>query len=159
MNKKSGYERESACIAFQSFATVLGPPSAPILIPLLPILYELYMDKGDVVRAAASSATRSILKLCPPESTRIVFRTLEDILEKGKWRSKVGVLDAMRSFVNSAKDFVADQLGETLPKVEMAMHDTKQEVNDLFYSKSILRYQLSRCPPPLSSALPRCARH
>lgn len=87
------------------------------------------MDKGEVVRAAAASATKAILKLFPPESTRIVFRTLEDILDKGKWRTKVGVLDAMKAFVNSARDAVANELGTTIPKIESAMHDTKSEVS------------------------------
>lgn len=127
-NKKSGYERESAAIAFQSLCNVLGAPVAPILLPSLPILFELYMDKGDVVRAAAAAATKALLKLFPPESTRIVFRELETILENGKWRTKVGVLDAMARFVNTARDSVAKELGTTLPKVEAAMHDTKQEV-------------------------------
>lgn len=94
------------------------------------------MDKGDVVRLAATSAVKSILKLCPPESTRIVFETLEKILDGGKWRTKVGVLDAMKSFVVPARDAVAAQLGEVLPKVEGAMHDTKQEVS-LFQSCTI----------------------
>ncbi|KAI0358475.1 hypothetical protein OH77DRAFT_1420865 [Trametes cingulata] len=128
-NKKSGYERESAAIAFHSFATVLGAPCAPLLLPSLSVLFELYMDKGDVVRSAATSATKAILKLFPPESTRVVFRTLEDILDKGKWRTKVGVLDAMKSFVNTSRDAVANELGTTIPKVEAAMHDTKAEVS------------------------------
>lgn len=86
------------------------------------------MDKGDVVRAAAASAVKTLLKLFPPESTGVVFRELETILESGKWRTKVGVLDAMARFVNSARDAVANELGTTLPKVEAAMHDTKAEV-------------------------------
>jgi hypothetical protein len=127
-NKKSGYERESAAIAFQSLATILGPPIAPILLPSLPLLFDLYMDKGDVVRIAATAAVKSILKLFPPESTRVVYRTLENILGNGKWRTKVGALDALKSFVNTARDEVAAELGNVLPKVEAAMHDTKQEV-------------------------------
>lgn len=87
------------------------------------------MDKGDVVRQAATSAAKSILKLFPPEATRLVFRVLEGILEEGKWRSKVGALDAMKSFVASAGEQVANELGTTLPKVERAMHDTKSEVS------------------------------
>ncbi|CCM01472.1 uncharacterized protein FIBRA_03526 [Fibroporia radiculosa] len=128
-NKKSGYERESAAVAFQSMGTTIGSPVAPLLLPSLPVLFELYMDKGDVVRSAASAAVKSILKHFPPESTRVVFRALEDILENGKWRTKVGVLDAIRSFTTSAKDAVANELGNTIPKVEIAMHDTKQEVS------------------------------
>ncbi|KAG5648630.1 hypothetical protein DXG03_003241 [Asterophora parasitica] len=128
-NKKSGYERESAAIAFQSIANVIGAPIAPLLLPSLAVLFDLYMDKGDVVRAAASAAVKAILKLFPPESTRIVFNTLVSILETGKWRTKVGVLDALKSFVTPARDAVAAELGELLPKVESAMHDTKQEVS------------------------------
>ncbi|ETW80427.1 ABC transporter [Heterobasidion irregulare TC 32-1] len=128
-NKKSGYERESAAIAFQALATTLGAPAGPILLPSLPVLFELYMDKGDVVRQAATAATKAILKLFPPESTHLVFRTLESILEEGKWRTKVAALDAIRSFVSSAGDAVANELGTTLPKVEAAMHDTKSEVS------------------------------
>ena len=128
-NKKSGYERESAAIAFQSLATILGAPVSPLLLPSLPVIFDLYMDKGDVVRAAAFSAIKSILKLFPPESIRILFRHLECILEAGKWRVKVGVLDAFRSFVTSARDAVAAELGTVLPKVEAAMHDTKQEAS------------------------------
>lgn len=86
------------------------------------------MDKGDVVRSAANAAVKSILKQFPPESTRVVFRALEDILDNGKWRTKVGVLDAIRGFTTSAKDAVANELGTTIPRVEIAMHDTKQEV-------------------------------
>ncbi|KAL1939760.1 hypothetical protein VTO73DRAFT_9460 [Trametes versicolor] len=40
-NKKSGYERESAAIAFHSFATVLGAPCAPLFLKSLPVLFEL----------------------------------------------------------------------------------------------------------------------
>ncbi|KAI5123665.1 hypothetical protein M0805_001694 [Coniferiporia weirii] len=128
-NKKSGYERESAAIGFQYLASILGTPVAPILLPSLPIIMDLYMDKGDVVRIAAVAATKTILKLFPPESTRTVFLHLEDILEKGKWRTKVGALDSIRGFVDRAKDEIAAQLGDILPKVEKAMHDTKPEVS------------------------------
>ena len=127
-NKKSGYERESAAIAFQSLASILGAASAPLLLPSLPVLCDLYADKGEVVRSAAVAATKAILNLFPPESTRIVFRNLEDILEKGKWQTKVGVLDALKSFVPRARDHVAAELGIVLPKVESTMHDTKKEV-------------------------------
>lgn len=132
MNKKSGYERESAAIAFQSLATTIGAPIAPLLLPSLPIIFDLYADKGDVVRAAATTAIKTILKLFPPESVRVVFRDLEDILDKGKWQTKVGVLDALKSFVASARDSVAAELGVVLPRVEVAMHDTKKEASRIF---------------------------
>ncbi|KAI0063687.1 hypothetical protein BV25DRAFT_1990651 [Artomyces pyxidatus] len=128
-NKKSGYERESAGIAFQSLASVLGPASGPLFLPSLPILFDLYMDKGEVVRQAVSGATKAILKLFPAESIRVVFRVLEGIIENGKWRTKVAALDALKGFVNGAEAAVANELATTLPKVVGAMHDTKAEVS------------------------------
>lgn len=115
------------------------------------------MDKGEVVRAAAATAVKTILKLFPPESTRIVFRTLETILENGKWRTKVGVLDALRTFVAPARDAVAAELGTTLPKIEAAMHDTKQEVGKciLVWNRNLTLY-IHRYHPPRSNALPPC---
>jgi elongation factor 3 len=92
------------------------------------------MDKGEVVRQATSSAVKAILKLFPPTATRIIFRTLESILENGKWRTKVAALDSIRGFVKSASDAVAHELTTTLPKIEAAMHDTKSEVR--IYVKS-----------------------
>jgi elongation factor 3 len=127
-NKTSGYERESAAIAFQSFAAVLGAPAAPVLLPSLPTLFDLYMDKGEVVRQAAAAAAKAILKLFPPESTRLVFETLKGVIENGKWRTKAGALDAMRTFVNGAEEAVATELATILPVVTAAMHDTKNEV-------------------------------
>ncbi|KAF9263379.1 hypothetical protein L218DRAFT_959403 [Marasmius fiardii PR-910] len=129
MNKKSGYERESSAIAFQSFASILGAPAAPLLLSSLPTLFDLHMDKGDVVRIAATAAVKAIIKLFPPEATRIVFKALTDVVENGKWKSKVGALDSMRTFTASAKEHVAAELGHILPKVEHAMHDTKSEVS------------------------------
>jgi elongation factor 3 len=127
-NKTSGYERESAAMAFQSFAAVLGPPAAPILLLSLPTLFDLYMDKGEVVRQAAAAAAKAILKLFPPESFRLVYKTLEGVLENGKWRTKTGALDAIRAFVIGAEEVVATELGMVLPAVTAAMHDTKNEV-------------------------------
>jgi elongation factor 3 len=155
-NKKSGFERESAAIAFHSFATILGVPAAPLLLNSLPTLFELYMDKGEVVRAAATTAVKAILKLFPAESTPIVFRKLESILDNGKWRTKVGVLESFKPFVTSARDAVAAELGTTLPKVEAAMHDTKQEVRaDLApLPRQFTDLPLSRYHLPLLNVLP-----
>ena len=87
------------------------------------------MDKGDVVRNAATEAVKAILKLFPPESAGQVFRVLEKVIEAGKWKSKIGALDGIKSFVKTAKDAVGNELGVTLPRVELALHDTKSEAS------------------------------
>ncbi|CCA67138.1 probable mrna export factor elf1 [Serendipita indica DSM 11827] len=130
MNKKSGYERESGAMGFQSLATILGTPVGPLLIPSLPTLFDLYMDKGDVVREAATAAVKAILKIFPPEALSPVLRNLEVSLKQTKqWKSKVGVLDAIKTLANQNKEQVGEELGTTLPHIELAMHDTKAEVS------------------------------
>ncbi|KAI9442532.1 P-loop containing nucleoside triphosphate hydrolase protein [Lactarius indigo] len=116
---KQGFSSFHHGKAFQSFAAVLGPPAAPVLLPSLPTLFDLYMDKGEVVRQAAAGATKAILKLFPPESTH---------LRTAKWRTKAAALDAMRTFVSGAEEAVATELAAILPPVTAAMHDTKNEV-------------------------------
>jgi elongation factor 3 len=140
MNKKSGYERESAGIAFQALAKVLGPPAGPLFLPYLPSLFELYMDKGEVVRQSTSGAVKAIMKIFPPEAVRLVFRVLEGIVENGKWRTKVVALDSIRGFVSSAPEAVANELVHTLPMVERAMHDTKSEAR-VAHPEQALRFR------------------
>lgn len=156
-NKKSGYERESAPIGFHALATVLGPPAGPLFLPHLAALYELFMDKGDVVRQATTAANKAILALFPPEATRLVFRTLEGILENGKWRTKVAALDALRGFVKNAPQDVANELAVTLPKVEVAMHDTKSEVSDAISCSRDAHTHGSRLQAPQTKPPRRCA--
>ncbi|KAG8818103.1 hypothetical protein FRC19_010870, partial [Serendipita sp. 401] len=129
-NKKSGYERESGAMGLQALATVLGTPAAPILVQSLPTLFELYMDKGDVVREAATAAVRAILKTFPPEGLGFILARLETALDQTKqWKSKVGILDAIRTLSNQNKELIGEYLGTTLPHIEHAMHDTKAEVS------------------------------
>ncbi|CAE6422760.1 unnamed protein product [Rhizoctonia solani] len=138
-NKKSGYERESAAVGLHSLATHLKAAAGPLLLASLPVLLELYSDKGDVVRIAATSAVRAILALFPPEATRAVLRELLAVVSGeggGKWKTKAGALDSVRRWVEEKSkkaeraEYIAAELGEILPTVENAMHDTKSEVSN-----------------------------
>jgi hypothetical protein len=40
----------------------------------------------------------------PSESIQLVFKTLEGVIENGKWRTKAAALDAMRTFINGAEE-------------------------------------------------------
>lgn len=166
-NKKSGYERESAGVAFRSLATTLGPASLPLLLPSLPTLLDLLADKGDVVRDAASAAIRSIIKLTPVEAIGAVADILSAEIDKGgKWQAKAGCLKEIAKLVDSkgeeSKEEVAGLLGVLLPIVENAMHDTKKEVGSpssyTFCSKvdiiSIFRFPVQLIRQQLLSAVP-----
>ncbi|KZT50855.1 hypothetical protein CALCODRAFT_504239 [Calocera cornea HHB12733] len=128
-NKKSGYERESAAVGLHALARVCGHGIDPALLDTIPTLFELYMDKGDVVRAAADKAVKAILKLVPPEATRLTLQVLEEVLEAGKWRTKVGVLKAIQALIPTSKEQLSQELAAILPTIEHAMHDTKSEVS------------------------------
>ncbi|KAF8606113.1 hypothetical protein BDV93DRAFT_520970 [Ceratobasidium sp. AG-I] len=137
-NKKSGYERESAAVGLHALATHLKAPAGPLLLPSIGVLLDLYSDKGDVVRLAATAAVRAIIALFPPEATRPVLHELLIAVagEGGKWKTKVGALDAVRRWVEDKSkkadraEYVAAELGRVLPTIENAMHDTKSEVSN-----------------------------
>ncbi|KAF8668382.1 Chromo (CHRromatin Organization MOdifier) domain [Rhizoctonia solani] len=138
-NKKSGYERESAAVGLHALATHLKAGVGPLLLASLPVLLDLYSDKGDVVRLAATSAVRAILALFPPEATRVVLRELLGVVNGeggGKWKTKAGALDTIRRWVEEKSkkaeraEYIAAELGIILPTVENAMHDTKSEVSN-----------------------------
>jgi elongation factor 3 len=117
-------------MGLQALATTLGMPAGPLLLPSLGILFDQYMDKGDVVREAAAAAVKSTLKIFPPEALGLVLRHLEAALKTTKqWKSKVGILDAIKTLTNQNKDQIGEELGNTLPHIEQAMHDTKAEVS------------------------------
>ncbi|KAF9943695.1 hypothetical protein BGZ72_003521, partial [Mortierella alpina] len=66
-NKKSGLAREGALIGICALAETLGRPSEPFMLPLLPMILDLYADKGPVVQDAASRAAQAIVATMPSQ--------------------------------------------------------------------------------------------
>ena len=126
----SGYERESAPVLVERICRSLGTGVEGVFLPLIPVLLNLSMDKGQPVRMAVNSAMTALIKACPVEASRVPFDTLSKTLTEGKgWRTKVGALKAMENLVKpGGEEWVAMELGRVIPEVEHAMHDTKQEV-------------------------------
>lgn len=117
-------------MGLQALAITLGTLAGPLLLPSLAVLFDLYTDKGDVVREAATAAVRAILKIFPSEALPLILRHLETALKQTKqWKSKVGVLDAIKTLANQNKEKIGEELGSTLPHIEIVMHDTKAEVS------------------------------
>lgn len=128
---KSGYERESAPVLVERTCKSLGTGVEGVFIPLIPALLNLSMDKGQPVRSAVTSALNALVKISPPEGSRLMLDTLCRGLEDAKgWRSKVSALKAIEALVKpGAEEYVANELGHVIPFVERAMHDTKAEVS------------------------------
>ena len=130
---KSGYERESSMVALEQLARKLATVGGadPYLVPLLPVILDRYQEagKGDVVKDAAERAAKQIVRMAPPEvAPRVIDQLFEVVEGNAKWRSKVGALQLIATFATSAKEQVAERLGEYVPRLTGSMRDTKAEV-------------------------------
>lgn len=133
-NKKSGMAREGALIGICALADVLGRPSEPFLLPLLPSILDLYADKGPVVQDAASRAALAIMAVMPSQSTPTVLPVLfQSIAGPGKkWQTKVGALQLLADLSNASPIQVGIALPEIIPIVKDCLSDTKKEVQYFF---------------------------
>ncbi|KAF9992910.1 hypothetical protein BGZ80_008365, partial [Entomortierella chlamydospora] len=128
-NKKSGLAREGALIGICALADVLGRPSEPFMFPLLPLILDLYADKGPVVQDAASRAALAIVANMPSQSAAILLPILfHSIGGPGKkWQTKVGALQLLADLSLSSPIQVGIALPEIIPIVKDCLSDTKQE--------------------------------
>ncbi|KAF9111576.1 hypothetical protein BGX27_004741, partial [Mortierella sp. AM989] len=128
-NKKSGLAREGALIGICALADVLGRPSEPFLLPLLPLILDLYADKGPVVQDAASRAALAIMANMPSQSAVVLLPILyQSIGGPGKkWQTKVGALQLLADLSLASPIQVGIALPEIIPIVKDCLSDTKQE--------------------------------
>ncbi|KAF9408531.1 hypothetical protein BGZ94_002276, partial [Podila epigama] len=128
-NKKSGLAREGALIGLCALAEVIGRPAEPFLVPMLPLILDLYADKGVVVQDAAVRAAMSIMGIMPSQSAPIVLPILfQSISGTGKkWQTKVGALQLLADLANASPIQVGLNLPDIIPIVKDCLSDTKQE--------------------------------
>ncbi|KAF9973522.1 hypothetical protein BGZ75_001166, partial [Mortierella antarctica] len=128
-NKKSGLAREGALIGICALAEVIGRPIEPFLLPLLPMILDLYADKGPVVQDAAARAAVAIMAIMPSQSAPIVLPILfQGIGGPGKkWQTKVGALQLLADLANASPIQVGILLPEIIPVVKDSLSDTKKE--------------------------------
>jgi elongation factor 3 len=158
-NKKSGLAREGALIGICALADVLGRPSEPFLMPLLPLILDLYADKGPVVQDAASRAALAIMANMPSQSAPIVLPILfQSIGGPGKkWQTKVGALQILADLSNASPIQVGIALPEIIPIVKDCLSDTKKEVIFLlFFIITVDREQPFFSFVSYSASLPPC---
>ncbi|KAI9278161.1 P-loop containing nucleoside triphosphate hydrolase protein [Umbelopsis sp. AD052] len=131
-NKKSGLEREGALIGFNALAEVLGHQSEPILLPYVPIILDLYADKGSVVQETAELAATNIVKDIPAEAYKALLPVIYEGLGVNgskKWQTKVGALKMLTRLGEIAPTQIALSLPELIPIVsDYGLTDTKSEV-------------------------------
>lgn len=151
-NKKSGLAREGALIGLCALAEVIGRPSEPFMLPLLPLILELYADKGVVVQDAAARAAVAIMGIMPSQSAPIVLPILFQCISGPgkKWQTKVGALQLLADLSNASPIQVGIALPEIIPIVKDCLSDTKQEVAYLNPKRELFPIF------PFSFSLPDC---
>ncbi|KAG0301234.1 hypothetical protein BGZ98_008531 [Dissophora globulifera] len=139
-NKKSGLAREGALIGICALAEVIGRPSEPYLVPMLPMILDLYADKGPVVQDAAARAAVAIMAIMPSQSAPLVLPVLFQCISGPgkKWQTKVGALQLLADLSNASPIQVGIALPEIIPVVKDCLSDTKAEVAEQA-SKTMLR--------------------
>lgn len=137
-NKKSGYEREAGAVGLGAVCSKVGGKNAPsplgaepwLLPTVLPVLLELFADKGEVVREASEQALSALMALPPAEAVPEVLAVLYDVLENGatKWQAKVASLKVIGRLSDAASEQIGEQLVDLIPHLKNRMGDTKSEV-------------------------------
>lgn len=139
-NKKSGLAREGALIGICALAEVVGRPIEPYFTPMLPMILDLYADKGPVVQEAAARAAVAIMAIMPSQSAPLVLPILLQCISAPgkKWQAKVGALQLLADLSNASPIQVGVALPEIIPIVKDCLLDTKSEVA-VQASKTMLR--------------------
>ncbi|KAK4048102.1 [NU+] prion formation protein 1 [Microbotryomycetes sp. JL201] len=132
---KEPSEREGAMAAVEELARKLASHGGAdaYLNSLLPVVLDRYQESGktQTVADAAERAAKQLVRLSPPELAPKVIEELFAVIESpAKWRSKVGALELLATFATSAKDQVAERLGDYVPRLTNPMRDVKSEISN-----------------------------
>lgn len=132
---KSGFERESAMVAFEELFGTVGAlgGAEPYLLPMLPVVLDRYQEtgKGEVVKEAAEKAAKQLVRLAPPEAVPRFMDVIFEVLASpaSKWKTKVGALELLATLPKLGRVQVAERLETIIPRVANEMRDTKPEVS------------------------------
>ncbi|GEM07150.1 elongation factor 3 [Rhodotorula toruloides] len=161
---KSPQEKEGAMVALDELFRKVGlsvGASDPFFVPLLPCILDNLQESGKTgsIKDAAEKAAKQLARLPPPELAPKVIEELFLYLEtNAKWRSKVGALELLSMFAVTAKDQVAERLGEYVPRLVPSMRDTKSEISSQAEKTGVALCQVLTNPDiqPFVTDLVRC---
>ncbi|GAA5996681.1 uncharacterized protein JCM10292_003132 [Rhodotorula paludigena] len=161
---KSPQEKEGAMVAFDEIFRKAGLSLGavdPYFVPLLPVILDQYQESGKTgsIKDAAEKAAKQLQRLPPPELAPRMIEELFTYLESNaKWRSKVGALELLGMFAVTAKDQVAERLGDYVPRLVPSMRDTKSEISSTAEKIGVALCQVLTNPDiqPFVTDLVRC---
>lgn len=131
---KTPAEKEGAMVAYEQLFAKVGRLGGadPYFVPQLSLILDNFTEQGKTasIKEAAEKAAKQLVRLPPPEVAPKVIEELFQYLEgNAKWKSKVGALELLGMFAVTARDQVAERLGEYVPRLTPSMRDVKSEIS------------------------------
>jgi elongation factor 3 len=167
LDKKSGFSRESAVIAYMHLIQQCQLSALPYILKVLPFIFEMEKgDKGQVVREACQDLLEEVVKIVPAVSFKLfLMELIFNVLDNGKWPAKISAVSFLARLVKKGDPIlcqeVSTSLSEIIPKVSNCMHDTKQEVSNAAIQAMLEIVQVVG-NPDIENALPdlvQCMAH
>ena len=138
-NKKEVHQRESAMLAYELLATVLGRLFEPYVIQIVPQLLTGFADGNADVRDAALAAAKACFASLSSYGVKKVLPTLLDGLDEDQWRSKKGACDTLGAMAYLDPQQLAQSLPEIIPPLTAVLNDSHKEVRSAA-NKSLKRF-------------------
>jgi len=138
-NKKEIHQRESAMLAYELLATVLGRLFEPYVIQIVPQLLTGFADGNADVRDAALAAAKACFASLSSFGVKQILPTLLDGLDEDQWRSKKGACDTLGAMAYLDPQQLAQSLPEIIPPLTAVLNDSHKEVRSAA-NKSLKRF-------------------
>ncbi|TLD20666.1 hypothetical protein PspLS_08639 [Pyricularia sp. CBS 133598] len=138
-NKKEANQRESALLAYELLATILGRLFEPYVIQIVPQLLAGFGDSNANVRDAALASAKACFARLSSYGVKQILPTLLRGLDDDQWRSKKGACDLLGAMAYLDPQQLALSLPEIIPPLTAVLNDSHKEVRS-GANKSLKRF-------------------
>ncbi|KAL8356249.1 hypothetical protein RB601_001522 [Gaeumannomyces tritici] len=138
-NKKEASQRESALLAYELLATMLGRLFEPYVVQIVPQLLTGFGDSNANVRDAALASAKACFARLSSYGVKNILPTLLNGLDDDQWRSKKGACDLLGAMAYLDPQQLALSLPEIIPPLTAVLNDSHKEVRSAA-NKSLKRF-------------------
>ncbi|KAL8388306.1 hypothetical protein RB595_009323 [Gaeumannomyces hyphopodioides] len=138
-NKKDASQRESALLAYELLATMLGRLFEPYVVQIVPQLLTGFGDANANVRDAALASAKACFARLSSYGVKNILPTLLNGLDDDQWRSKKGACDLLGAMAYLDPQQLALSLPEIIPPLTAVLNDSHKEVRSAA-NKSLKRF-------------------
>jgi len=119
---------ESGLVALKALLKVHQRVLEPYTLPMISSLITLQSDKSANVRDLSAECTKMLGELLCPHSFRLVYPTLDTLLQNENWKIKVAALNLLQLIAPRMSAQLSPLLPALIPRVSDCMHDSKKQV-------------------------------